>query len=211
MGTYHCHVHWPGSFFGRDFDCECGAGPVASAGLSASVWRFEGDVLGEEFVGVSILMDLGMEGKANGYDRVVWHQQCRRICSAPGTWLVRDVLGLRKGTFASKYIQLYVGFLVSAIAHGGAAVLMSGEWVDDGSLAYFLGQATIIMVEDHVIDLGKRMGFKDSVAWRLVGSVWTVVAFGVSLMPYVGGQVDNAMWVHQATPDWFGLAPKFVL
>lgn len=136
---------------------------------------------------------------------------CRRICSAPGTLLVRDVLHLRKGSFASKYVQLYAGFAVSAITHGGAAVLMHAAWVDDGSLGFFLGQATIIMVEDHVIDLGKHMGFRDSIVWRLVGFVWTVFAFGVALVPYAGPAVDQAMWVHQATPDWFGIAPKFVV
>ncbi|KAF3033693.1 hypothetical protein E8E12_004177 [Didymella heteroderae] len=41
---------------------------------------------------------------------VVWHQQMRRVCSAPGIWAARDALKLTRGSFSSKYTQLFVGF-----------------------------------------------------------------------------------------------------
>jgi hypothetical protein len=147
---------------------------------------------------------------ANSSDRSVWHQQCRRICSSPGIFLARDVLHLRRGSFASKYLQLYVGFAVSGIVHAGPPILMSGALVNDHAFSFFMWQATLIMFEDHVIDLGKRMGFKDSMFWRVVGFVWAVFAIGASAMNWTGTMVDSGMWVHQRSPDWFGIVPEIV-
>jgi hypothetical protein len=142
--------------------------------------------------------------------RSVWHQQCRRICSAPGIFLARDVLHLRRGSFASKYFQLFVGFGISGIVHGCASMFVHRSLNNDGAFAFFLAQAAIIMVEDHVIELGKRLGLKDSKFWRLVGFAWTVFAIGVSSEPWASRVIDNGMWVHDRALDVFGIGPGMI-
>ncbi|KAH3910271.1 hypothetical protein HBH56_149490 [Parastagonospora nodorum] len=140
----------------------------------------------------------------------VWHQHCRRICSAPGIFIARDVLRLRRGSFASKYFQLFIGFGISAIVHGCASMFVHRSLEDDGAFACFIGQAAIIMVEDHVIDFGKRLGFKDSIFWRLVGFAWTVFAIGASFTGWTSCVVDHGMWFHDRTRDIFGVGPQIV-
>jgi hypothetical protein len=125
-----------------------------------------------------------------------WHQQCRRICSAPGIWLTRDVLFLRKGSFASKYVQLFTGFSISGFIHGAASMLVSRSFIDDGTLKCFLGQAALIVLEDHVIDLEKSLGLKDSRIWRGVCFLWNVLAIGWSVEPWVKLCIGNGVWVH---------------
>jgi hypothetical protein len=118
------------------------------------------------------------------------------------------VLHLKKGGFASKYVQLYIGFIISGIIHGGGAMLSHKSFEDDAALVCFFLQATGIMVEDHVINLGKYMGFKDSMAWRMVGYVWTISWFGLSMMIYTSGIVRNGIWIHAKQVDFFGVGPR---
>ena len=140
--------------------------------------------------------------------RLVWHQQCRRVCSAPGVFVVRDVLRLRKGSFASKYLQLFIGFGVSGLVHGGASVLCHGSLNDDGAMKVFLAQAVIILLEDHLIVLGKRVGFEKSGFWHVVGFFWTVFAVGASMESWAGSLLQHGIWVHDREVDWFGIGPK---
>jgi hypothetical protein len=117
-------------------------------------------------------------------------------------------LRLRRGSFASKYVQLFAGFGVSAIVHGCAAMLVHRSFEDDGAFVCFVGQAAIIMAEDHVIDLGKRLGFKDSKFWRVVGFAWTVFAIGASMENWCSRSVVQGIWVHARARDVFGIGPS---
>ncbi|KZM18814.1 uncharacterized protein EKO05_0006641 [Ascochyta rabiei] len=139
---------------------------------------------------------------------VVWHQQCRRVCSGPAVFVVRDVLHLRKGSFASKYLQLFIGFGISGLVHGGASMLYHGSFEDDRAIKVFLAQAVIIFFEDHLFEFGKRLGFKDSLFWRLVGLVWTILAVGASMESWTGSLLKYGLWVHEREQDWFGIGPK---
>lgn len=140
--------------------------------------------------------------------RVVWHQQCRRVCSAPAIYVARDVLHLPKGSFVSKYLQLFIVFGISGLVHGGASMLAHGSFDDDGAMKVFVGQAIIIFVEDHLVKLGKMMGFSDSLFWRLVGFVWAVFAIGASMESWTGRTLSHGMWVHDRETDFFGIGPK---
>lgn len=148
----------------------------------------------------------GLVSVRNAWSRV-WHQQCRRLCSAPGIFIAKDVLHLRKGSFPSKYLQLFVGFLVSGIAHGGASMFIHRSFEDDAALTCFLGQAVIIMIEDHVIELGKSLGLKDSTFWRCVGFCWTIFALGASTQIWTCAVVDRGLWIHDRGRDFFGIGP----
>jgi hypothetical protein len=139
---------------------------------------------------------------------VVWHQQCRRVCSAPSIFVARDVLRLRKGSFASKYLQLFLSFAISGLIHGGASMLYHGSLNDDGAMKVFLAQTLVIFLEDHLISVGKRIGFKDSLLWRLLGFVWTVFVIGASMESWTGSLLKHGLWVHDREVDWFGIGPK---
>ncbi len=140
----------------------------------------------------------------------VWHQQCRRMCSSPGIWLSRDVLGLRKGSFASKYVQLFVAFGISGWIHGVAGMFVNRAFDDDGAFMCFLGQAAIIMLEDHVIDLGKAMGFRDRVGWRVLGFFWTLVAIGCGVEGWFVKSIARGAWEHSREWDFLGIGPAIV-
>ena len=81
---------------------------------------------------------------------------------------------------------------------------------DDAAFAFFISQAIIIMLEDHVIDFGKRLGPKDSLFWRLVGFTWTLFAIGASCEKWSGKVIGHGMWIHDRAPDWFGIGPKAI-
>ncbi|ORY07911.1 membrane bound O-acyl transferase family-domain-containing protein [Clohesyomyces aquaticus] len=138
---------------------------------------------------------------------ITWHQMMRRICSNPGIVLARDVLQLRKGSFASKYMQLFVTFFLSAVIHGGASMLANQNFEDYGAFKYFMLQAVVIMIEDHVIDFGQYLGFRDSMFWRIIGYTWTILWFGLATIEYSSGQINRGMWIHKKGPDLFGVGP----
>lgn len=139
---------------------------------------------------------------------IVWHQQMRRLCAVPGTALARDVLNLPRGSFASKYTQLFVGFAVSGLIHAVAAMLCHRSLQNDDAMRVFMYQAVLIFVEDHVIDFGKRWGFRDSRFWRVVGFVWTMLAVGTSLQGWTSKTLGHGLWVHDREKDFFGLGPR---
>jgi hypothetical protein len=139
---------------------------------------------------------------------IVWHQQMRRLCSAPGIWLARDKLHLRPGSFKSKYTQLFTGFAVSGAIHAAAAMLCHKSLQDDDAMRVFMYQAVLIFVEDHIIALGRKCGCEDSKAWRVVGFVWTGVALGTSLQSWTGRSLANGLWVHGRESDFLGLGPR---
>ncbi|KAF1851785.1 uncharacterized protein K460DRAFT_41305 [Cucurbitaria berberidis CBS 394.84] len=140
----------------------------------------------------------------------VWHQQCRRICSAPGIFIVRDVLHLPKGSLASGYIQLFIAFSLSGLVHGGASMLIHRSFNDDRAYAFFISQAMIIIIEGHFIVLGKHLGLKDSLFWRCIGFFWTVFVIGASFDLVSSRTNAHGMWIHDRERDWFGIGPKVV-
>ncbi|KAF2787150.1 hypothetical protein K505DRAFT_329868 [Melanomma pulvis-pyrius CBS 109.77] len=157
----------------------------------------------------SLFTDLrGMYTVRNSWS-LVWHQQCRRACSSPSIFLARDVLHLKKGGFASKYLQLFMGFAISGIVHAGGSMLVYKSWTkDNAAMACFLAQAAAIMFEDHVIDFGRYIGLRDSPVWRTMGYVWVLVWFGLSTIGYTSAILDSGLWIHAKQFDFFGIGPQ---
>ena len=90
-----------------------------------------------------------------------WHQMTRRPCSEAGR-VVKEICGFKKGTFLSKYSQIWVAFFVSLIAHHAGAIVACFE---DGGLwqaVYFMIQPVGIMLEDLVIFTGAKMGISQN-------------------------------------------------
>lgn len=98
--------------------------------------------------------------------------------------------------------------MISGIMHGVASMLTHASLDDDLAMKAFLSQAVIIFAEDHLIEVGKRCGLKDSIFWRVVGFVWTVFAIGSSLEMWTGKNLGHGLWVHDREVDIFGIGPK---
>lgn len=90
-----------------------------------------------------------------------WHQMMRRPCSEAGR-IVKNIFGFRKGGFMSRYSQIWIGFVVSVLAHHAGAKM--GMYEDGGywQAVYFMLQPVAIMFEDGLIALGKRRGLRSS-------------------------------------------------
>jgi hypothetical protein len=90
-----------------------------------------------------------------------WHQMLRRQGTEAGR-IVKEMFGFKKGTFMSRYSQLWMAFILSTAVHQASA--MTGAYEDGGwnQAIYFMVQPVGIMFEDGVIGLGKMMGLKES-------------------------------------------------
>ncbi|KAL1670067.1 membrane bound O-acyl transferase family-domain-containing protein [Schizophyllum commune] len=100
----------------------------------------------------------------------VWHQLMRRYVASTGKAVV-NLLGIKRGTNASSYTQLYIGFLASGLTH-----VWGDRQIDvtvGRSIPFFLLQAVAITFEDGIIAVGRTLGIKESTATRLVGRVWS--------------------------------------
>jgi hypothetical protein len=88
-----------------------------------------------------------------------WHQLIRGSVASPGKWLCKQ-LSFEKGSFKSKYTQLYVGMFVSAVAHSRpASPTTSYPYIE---YVFFLLQATYIMAEDHLTDWFEKKGYTNN-------------------------------------------------
>jgi hypothetical protein len=125
---------------------------------------------------------------------VVWHQNFRQMLSIHGLFIARDVLGLRKGSFASKYVQLAVAFALSAVIHEFGSVMASGH--DCGEWRFFLSQVVAIFIEDQVVDAAAALGIKgESPGWKVLGYVWVFAWFSYSMRLWADGMVRAGIWM----------------
>ncbi|KAI0897392.1 membrane bound O-acyl transferase family-domain-containing protein [Annulohypoxylon nitens] len=115
--------------------------------------------------------------------RQVWstsyHQLMRRTFQTPGLRLAR-LIGFRKGTFGSRYLQLYSTFFISFCIHWFQSFNVSRH--DNGEFSFFMLQPVIISVEDFLQWVWRKSvdpKQKKDLAWieTLVGYVWTIAAF----------------------------------
>jgi hypothetical protein len=69
-------------------------------------------------------------------------------------------LGIPRGTLYSKYTQLFVSFLTTAVCHHLGAYMITRT--SGGQYTLWISQFAVIVAEDAVLELGKRYGVKDS-------------------------------------------------
>lgn len=94
---------------------------------------------------------------------------CRSFNLAHGRTLY-DRLGIPRGTLRSRYAQLGVAFAMTTVSHQIGGLMMSGRF--ENEFGFFMLQPVAIAVEDGVLAVGKRLGFKGGWGWRLVGYAW---------------------------------------
>lgn len=68
----------------------------------------------------------------------------------------------KKGGFVSRYLQLYNGFLVSALIHHAGSLNMTFHAAIRYQFLFFMVQPVAITMEDFAIYLGKRQGLCDT-------------------------------------------------
>jgi hypothetical protein len=109
------------------------------------------------------------------------------------------LLGFRKGTNASSYTQLYVGFFVSALIHIFAVFFAARREV--GEPRFFMSQAVAITFEDMVIAIAKRLGIR-SAGWlgKFIGYLWVIAWLSYSLRDWVDGGVSMGVWISWLLP-----------
>jgi hypothetical protein len=121
-----------------------------------------------------------------------WHQMMRRTFTTYGNLVTHNILGLRKGGFWSKYAQLYTAFFLSAVIHVYGAYVLTGKSCNEWT--FFLSQAVIIMIEDHVLDAAKAAGIKPNFFWHSVGYIWVIAWFSYSLRFWMDGLARAGFW-----------------
>jgi hypothetical protein len=90
-----------------------------------------------------------------------WHQLLRRVFEFANSGVVR-LLHVRKGTSASKYLQLYNGFFISALLHHIGALNCPTPIFARYQFYFFMLQPVGITIEDFAICLGKKLGLSDT-------------------------------------------------
>ncbi|KAH8592489.1 membrane bound O-acyl transferase family-domain-containing protein [Bisporella sp. PMI_857] len=116
-----------------------------------------------------------------------WHQMVRRPCSEAGRLTVK-LFGFRKGSFMSRYSQVWVAFLASAVMHHSGAMVAAYEDGGFWQAAYFMVQPVAYMMEDFVMFLGRRAGIEASGWTRAIGRLWVFLWFSVTMRFMVANQ-----------------------
>jgi hypothetical protein len=124
------------------------------------------------------------------------------MLSQPAIRIVR-LLGLRKGSLASRYTQLYITFGISCIFHQFQMFNVTRR--DMGEFAFFMVQPIAITAEDIVQWTWRKLRGPTSTARfeTLVGYAWVLAWFSFSLQLYVKGLVDAEVirdWAFARTP-----------
>lgn len=92
--------------------------------------------------------------------------------------------------------------LFSALIHSGAAIYSCGHGT--GDVTFFMSQAAFILLEDHIIAAGRRLGFKHVWGWRAVGYAWTWAWLLLSWRWWIGPQMSEGLGVFPKPMDLFG-------
>jgi len=90
------------------------------------------------------------------------------------------VLRLPRRSKITTYFKLFLSFFISGFIHF-LGDYMYTHTLFGGAISYFMLHACAITLEDMVIVLGKRMGLKESLGWRLVGYAWVAFIFTMLL------------------------------
>jgi hypothetical protein len=107
----------------------------------------------------------------------LWHQMLRRFFTVSNN-LILSSLNIKRGTLLSKYTQIYIAFLLSALFHHVGALNLPYMNSVPYQFLFFLLQPVCITIEDMAIALGRHVGVRDGVFGRGIGCIWTGCALG---------------------------------
>ncbi|OAX35425.1 hypothetical protein K503DRAFT_868279 [Rhizopogon vinicolor AM-OR11-026] len=112
-----------------------------------------------------------------------WHQMLRRYVAPFGKRLT-SFIGFKSGTNGSSYTQLYAGFIASGATHLAADAVLNPAHIGM-SVPFFIYQALAITFEDMVIAAAHRAGMKETIWTRVLGYVWVISWFIVTVPDYI--------------------------
>lgn len=90
------------------------------------------------------------------------------------------VFRLPRKSKITTYFKLFFSFFISGFVHF-LGDYMYTHTLFAGAISYFMMHACAITLEDMAIVLGKRMGLKESLGWKLVGYAWVAFIFTMLL------------------------------
>ncbi|KAF2814356.1 uncharacterized protein BDZ99DRAFT_380904 [Mytilinidion resinicola] len=134
--------------------------------------------------------------------RQMWSATYHQLLSQPAKRIAR-FLGLRKGSLASSYGQLFISFGISCLFH--QVQMFNVTRRDMGEMAFFMSQPLAIVSEDLVHWAWKKIhpSRESTHLEKVLGYGWTFVWFSFSLQLYVSGLVQA-----RVMKDWlFGYRP----
>ncbi|XXH02666.1 hypothetical protein Hte_009048 [Hypoxylon texense] len=133
-----------------------------------------------------------------------YHQILRRPLQQPGIRLAR-LLGLKKGTLASRYLQLYLAFFLSFGTHWWQSYTIARE--GKGEFPFFMLQPVVITAEDFLrwvwrqsVSAERRRRRRLARLELLAGYAWTVAAFTLTLRPVMQGWTGTGL-IGSGGPD----------
>ncbi|KAH9840645.1 membrane bound O-acyl transferase family-domain-containing protein [Rhodofomes roseus] len=132
-----------------------------------------------------------------------YHQLLRRLTASCGKACCH-ALGLRPGTRASSYTQLYIGFAVSGFLHCGGDLMVS-PYLFGTSFPFFMSQAVAITLEDAVIGAVRTSGMKVPIrVAHLAGYLWAITWLCISAPLYVNWSLLISLTVPSVTTAFAG-------
>ncbi|KAJ3496840.1 hypothetical protein NLJ89_g10429 [Agrocybe chaxingu] len=115
---------------------------------------------------------------------VGWHQMFRGGFSSHADFFAK-ALNLPAKSKLTTYFKLFAVFAISACMHHLADVGILHSWTKSGAIEFFLLQAVGIMVEDGMLALARRAGFKASLFTRILGYGWVLAWFGFCMPRWI--------------------------
>lgn len=128
----------------------------------------------------------------------------RIFTEPPANCITHSLLNVRRGTYASNYLKLFIVFFISATMHSYASVVAVGH--DLGDMKFFMSQAVAIWFEETVVRIAKAAGLgsqRDKEpwwGWKALGYTWTAAWMGYSLRGWINGAASNAAFAQNQLP-----------
>ncbi|OAP60780.1 hypothetical protein AYL99_05782 [Fonsecaea erecta] len=139
-----------------------------------------------------------------------WHQFLRRIFENVNRRLLQ-LLSVKTGTLASRYLQLYNAFFLSALIHHAGALNCPYSSLGWCQFYFFVIQPVAITAEDIVVYLGKKAAVKDTWKTRTLGYIWVVCFLSYSLRYAAKGILAAGLGgVKHPVVDKFSIADRLL-
>lgn len=127
---------------------------------------------------------------------MVWHQFMRQVAHPGGLLLSRDILRLRKGSFAARGTYLVAAFASTGFYHTIVNIYASGGRGLNpcGDMEFFVSQGVIVFLEGMLIDLVVSSGHASSKRWKILGYIWCFCCVSYSQLWYVENLRQAGLW-----------------
>ena len=106
-----------------------------------------------------------------------WHQMMRSLAQYPVNALASG-LRIRRGSYLSNYFKVSGSFFITYAMHGYGTHVAGGNHMSDFWWCFW--QVAAIFVEERVIEIGQRLGIKESGATWAAGYAWNALVMALT-------------------------------